>query len=284
MKYLVLGGTGMAGHLISIYLKEKGHLVKALVRRKIDFVDCFIHDLKNTFFLDEIFKKNQFDVIVNAIGVLNENADKDIAKAVFINSYLPHYLANTFKDSNTKIIHLSTDCVFSGSLGGYLEDSFKDGSSVYDRSKALGEIENTKDLTIRTSIVGPDLNSSGKGLFNWFMSQKDSVTGFNKVYWTGVTTLYLARAIEFYSNENITGIIHLVNNQKISKFELLKMFNDIFKNNSLTIFEDNEKKTDKSLINTREDIKLIVPDYQTMLLDMKSWIESHKELYSHYLD
>jgi len=284
MRYLVLGGTGMAGHLISIYLKEKGHEVKALVRSEVDFVDCFIHDIENTSFLDEIFKENQFDVIVNAVGVLNEQAEKNPPKAIYLNSYLPQYLAQAFRDSHTKIIHLSTDCVFSGKEGGYLENSIKDGRSMYDRTKALGEIENDKDLIIRTSIVGPDLKKDGQGLFNWFMNQKDFVTGFKKVYWTGVTTLFLAKAIEFYANEIITGIIHLVNNQKISKFELLQNFNEIFKANSMLIHEDNYKKVDKSLINSRQDTKLLVPDYQTMLIDMRSWINSHKELYGHYLD
>jgi dTDP-4-dehydrorhamnose reductase len=283
MKYLVLGGAGMAGHLISIYLKEKGHIVKALVRKKVDFVDCYINDIESTSTLEEIFNKEQFDVIVNAVGILNDQAEKNPSKAIFINSFLPQYLAQISQKSYTKVIHLSTDCVFSGDQGSYLEKSIKDGRTMYDRSKALGEIENDKDLTIRTSIVGPDLKSDGKGLFNWFMNQNKTIKGFNKVYWTGVTTLHLAKAIEFYSNKNISGIIHLVNNQKISKFELLQIFNEIFKNNSIIIHEDNQNKIDKSLINTRSDVNLEVPSYHAMVLDMKLWINAHKELYPHYL-
>ena len=91
---------------------------------------------------------------------------------------------------------MSTDCVFSGKTGWYSETSSRDGETFYDRSKALGELENNKDLTFRNSIIGPDLNKNGIGLFNWFMKQEGQIYGFTKAIWTGVTTLTLAKAME----------------------------------------------------------------------------------------
>ena len=96
-------------------------------------------------------------------------------------------------------------------------------------TKNLGEIEGPKDLTIRTSIVGPDLNPSGIGLFNWFMKQTDPIKGYDHAIWTGVTTLALAQAIEIFSKGDLSGIYHLVNAQTISKYELLQLFNRLFK-------------------------------------------------------
>src|SRR5699024_5151046 len=137
----------------------------------------------------------EYDAIINAVGILNKDAEENKSHAVLLNSYLPHYISNLTKDMNTKVIHMSTDCVFSGKVGSYKEDSLRDGQTFYDRSKALGELENDKDLTFRNSIIGPDMNKNGIGLFNWFMKQNGYIKGFNKAIWTGVTTLTLAKAM-----------------------------------------------------------------------------------------
>ena len=102
---------------------------------------------------------------------------------------------------------MSTDCVFSGKTGGYDESSLRDGETFYDRSKALGELENQKDLTFRNSIIGPDLNEEGIGLFNWFMKQTGEINGYTKAMWTGVTTLTLAKAMESAVQQGLTGLI-----------------------------------------------------------------------------
>jgi len=117
-------------------------------------------------------------------------------------------------DTAVKIIQISTDCVFSGKDGGYKEDSFRDGDTIYARTKALGEINNNKDLTIRTSIIGPDINEDGIGLFHWFMKQSGTIYGFRNAYWTGVTTIELAKGIEKFIEYNVTGIYHFVPTEK----------------------------------------------------------------------
>lgn len=282
MKFLVLGSTGMAGHVIAIYLKEKGHKVVGFSRRPVSFCENFEGDAFDLRSLEQIIREVNYDAVINCIGVLNKDAEAEKDKAVFLNSYLPHFLSSISKDLSTKIIHLSTDCVFSGKTGGYFEKSFTDGETFYDRSKALGELENQKDLTFRNSIVGPDLEENGIGLFNWFMRQDGQINGYSRAIWTGVTTLTLAQAIETATINNLTGIYHLVNDKDISKFKLLSLFNRYFRDNRLEIKESEDVNINKSLINTRTDFKFEVPPYEDMISEMKDWIYRHKDLYPHY--
>lgn len=109
--------------------------------------------------------------------------------------------------SSTQIVQISTDCVFSGSRGGYIESDFPDGKLFYDRSKALGELSNNKDITLRMSIVEPDMNRDGIGLINWFMQQKGRVKGYKNAMWTGQTTLQLAKTIENAAIQRVYGCI-----------------------------------------------------------------------------
>ena len=282
MRILVLGATGMAGHTIAIYLNEIGHEVIALSRNEFKYCKNIIGDVTDLSFLSKVIMEGNFDAIVNAIGILNKNAEEDRSLAVLLNSYLPHFLSDLTSQTKVKIIHLSTDCVFSGSKGGYIEASFCDGTTFYDRSKALGELDDHENLTFRNSIIGPDYNRDGIGLFNWFMKQDKKVNGFTKAIWTGVTTLTLAKAINQALRENLTGIYHLVNNEIICKYDLLVLFNKYMRNNSIEIVSNNELSIDKSLINTRRDFSFVVPSYEQMIIEMKEWIENHKEIYPHY--
>ena len=230
----------------------------------------------------EVITQGNYDVIVNCIGILNEEAEHNKHQAVFLNSYLPHFLSFITKDLKTKVIHMSTDCVFSGDKGNYSEADFRDGKTFYDRSKALGELENKKDLTFRNSIIGPDMNENGIGLFNWFMKQEGSIGGFTKAIWTGVTTLTLAKAMEQAAEEDLVGLYNLVNNKTITKYSLLNLFNDHFKNGIIDITKNEAVVMDKSVLNTRNDFSFVVPSYEQMILEMRKWIVEHKEMYPHY--
>jgi len=282
MKVLVLGGTGMAGHTISMYFKEAGHDVTAFSRSKVEYCNNINGDITDFQNLKKIIIEGQYDAVINAIGILNQDAEDNKSTAVLLNSYLPHFLSDTTKDMKTKIIHMSTDCVFSGKTGGYSETSFRDGETFYDRSKAIGELENNKDITFRTSIIGPDTREHGKGLFNWFMKQDGQINGFTKAIWTGVTTLTLAKAMEQALKENLTDLYNLVNNETISKYELLKLFNKYMKNNEIEIVPSDNLSLDKSLINNRTDFSFEAPSYETMVAEMKEWIDNHSEFYPHY--
>jgi len=281
-KILVLGSTGMAGHLITLYFKEQGYDVTAYTKRPFPYTKNIIGNAFETKTFKCILLEGEYDVIINCIGILNQAADDNKSIAVYLNSYLPHLIADNLFKTKTKLIHMSTDCVFKGNSGPYYEDSLRDGLSFYDRSKALGEVEDKKNLTFRNSIIGPDINENRIGLFNWFMRQEGDINGYTRAIWTGVTTLTLAKAIEKAIEEDLCGLYNLVNNRSISKYELLCLFNKYFRNDKITINKSDSLKLDKSLRHKRNDFSFVVPSYEDMVIEMRDWIISHKDLYKHY--
>lgn len=282
IKFLVLGATGMAGHTISLYLHEQGHDVTAFSTSPFPYCKNINGDATDKSFVTSMLQEGKYDVVINCIGVLNQACDREPSKAVYLNSYLPHLVADTLKNTNTKLIHMSTDCVFSGKLGSYSESSFRDGETFYDRTKALGEVEDSKNLSFRNSIIGPDMKENGIGLFNWFMKQKGTINGYTKAIWTGVTTLTLAKAMEKAAIDDLTGIYNLVNNENINKFDLLGLFNKHMRDGKLTLLPSDTVNLNKSLVNNRTDFSLEVTSYEQMVIEMREWIYNHKELYPHY--
>lgn len=282
MKFLVLGATGMAGHTICLYLKERGHDVIGFDLRKSEIVESIAGNAKDETLLRKIITEGNFDSVINAIGLLNQTADKYKSDAVYLNSCLPHLLADITRDMETNVIHMSTDCVFSGKKGSYTETDFRDGETFYDRTKALGELDDDKNITLRNSIVGPDINENGIGLFNWFMKQSGTINGYTKAMWTGLTTLQLAKAMEAAATQRATGLYNMVHKTNISKADLLKLFNKYFRNNEIEINEVDGLVADKTLVRTNFKFDYIIPDYETMVCEMAQWTMSHKELYPHY--
>lgn len=282
VRFLVLGATGMAGHTISLYLHEQGHDVTTFSKGRFPYCKNINGDAMDKKFVTSMLQDGEYDVVINCIGVLNQACDIKQSKAIYLNSFFPHLIADTLKNSKTKLIHMSTDCVFSGKLGDYSESSFRDGESFYDRTKALGEIEDNKNLTFRNSIIGPDMKGNGLGLLNWFMKQDGTINGYTKAIWTGVTTLTLVKAMERATTENLTGIYNLVNNESISKFDLIGLFNKHIRESALTILPSDAVNLNKSLVNNRKDFSFEVPSYEQMVIEMKEWIYKHKELYSQY--
>lgn len=283
MKILVLGCNGMAGHLISLYFKEKGHEVVGFARSESKFLDkTVVGDASDIALVKKTIEDGCYDAIINCIGLLNQFADQNKAMAVLLNGYLPHLLVEITKEMKTKVIHMSTDCVFAGNDGPYFENTIPNGATFYDRSKAIGEINNDKDLTFRNSIVGPDIKESGIGLFNWFMKQDGAIGGFTGAIWTGVTTLTLAKAMEAALKENITGLYNLVNNTSINKFDLCSLFNKFFRGGEVVINPDDRLHLDKSLKNTRTDFSFYVPSYEYQIKEMREWVDKHPSLYPHY--
>lgn len=282
MKIVVLGSTGMAGHMISLYLEEKGFQVYRVSRsesnsdrsRKIDVID-----MKE---LVEYIDGIKSDVVINCVGLLQESCEMRPDLAVLINSYLPHYLENHYRDSETKIIHLSTDCVFSGTSGNYKVGDLPDGRTLYDRSKALGELENKKDLTFRMSIIGPDIDIEGTGLMNWFMKQTGTIRGFSNVIWNGITTLELSEAIVEAITQDLKGIYQLVPDEVTNKYQLLLLVQHFFEKSDVRITEDKVMGVNKSLVNERNDFNYHVKDYRGQLASLKQWLHEHRNLYPCY--
>lgn len=282
MKFLVLGANGMAGHVISLYLNESGHDSIGFVRRPTNLFDYIIGDARNLSLLDKVIFQNEFDFVVNAIGILNQNAEDNKDEAVFINSYLPHYLAKMTERENVRVIHLSTDCVFCGNTGPYSEASMPDGRTFYDRTKALGELNDNKNITLRNSIVGPDMKADGIGLLNWFLQQDGIVKGYTGAIWTGLTTLELAKAIEHLASEGNSGLVNMVPDDSISKYDLLHLFNKHINKNRLTIEASDELQLDKALTRTNRKSSFVPLDYDAQIEDLSRWMTEHKQLYPHY--
>ena len=282
MKFLILGCNGMAGHTISLYLKEQGHDVLGFALSKSTIIDSIVGDATDSDLLNKVISNNNFDSVINCIGLLNQFAEANKAKAVYLNSYLPHLLAEITDGTDTQVIHMSTDCVFSGKKGQYVEDDFQDGETFYDRTKALGELNDNKNITLRNSIVGPDINKNGIGLLNWFMQQHGEVMGYTGAIWTGQTTLQLAKTMEIAAKEKANGLYNAVPNTSITKYELLTLFNKYLRKNEVSIVPIDLVSVDKSLKRTRWDFNYSIPDYEMMVMELAQWMEKHKSLYPHY--
>ena len=276
MKLLVLGSEGMLGHVVKLYFQENGHDVRGTSRSGDE--DYTFDVTKNISDIEKFIDDFKPDAVINCIGILNKVAEENKPLAVLVNSYLPHYLDEVSKNKKVKFIHVSTDCVFDGKTGDYTEDSLRTATDFYGRSKGLGEVNNESNLTLRTSIVGPDKNPNGIGLFQWFMNQENETNGFDKVIWTGVTTLQFAKCMEKAIANNLTGLRHAVNNKKIDKYSLLSLFKKHF-NKDITINRKSDYISDKSLIRTT-DFDFDIPSYDQMVKEMAEWVTNHEEIYS----
>ena len=283
MKFLVIGCNGMAGHLISLYLHEQGHDVTGFARSKSELVKTILGDVKNSEDVCNAVGVGKFETIINCVGLLNQFAESNKADAVYINSYFPHFLADITKNTNTQVIHMSTDCVFSGKRGQYTETDIRDGETFYDRSKALGELEDDKNLTLRQSIVGPDIKASGIGLLNWFMQQHGEIMGFTGALWTGQTTLQLAKTMEAAAKVRAHGLVNAVPDHYISKCDLLGLFNKYMRKGEVVITPVDRMAADKSLKRSNFEFPCFIPDYDVMVSELADWMREHKKLYPHYI-
>lgn len=266
---LILGASGMAGHTITRYLEslDKYTVVTTARNRKYiqnkvlkpDYIIDIGKDLKQ---LEEIVNLEKPEIVINCIGLLVKVSEENPDKAIYINSYFPHWLEKITKNTDIRVFHLSTDCI-------------KDGKGWYSITKAMGEIVNSKDLTIRMSIIGDELKENGTGLFQWFMKQKGEITGYSKCYWNGITTLELAKAIDKLIETRFGGLYQLAPLPRISKYNLLKLIQKVWKKDDVIIKPNCKVKHDRTLINTKTPIPgYIAPSsYENMLIEMKQFIE-----------
>ncbi|MCS2899255.1 SDR family oxidoreductase [Bacteroides thetaiotaomicron] len=271
-KVLLFGATGMAGHIAYYYLQstERYELINVVYRTKL-VKDSIVVDVTDKNAVTKLVEEVRPDLIINCIGVLIKGSKEHPDNAIFINAYFPHLLKKLSDKIGAKLIHISTDCVFSGKRGNYTESDFRDADDIYGRSKALGEIINDKDLTIRTSIIGPELKTNGEGLFHWFMHQTGQVNGFKTAIWGGVTTLELAKAIDNAIVQEQTGLIQLSNGIGITKYDLLNLFKKIWHRSNVNILPYDGNKIDKSIAKS-DKFAYEVPGYEVMLLEQYEWM------------
>jgi dTDP-4-dehydrorhamnose reductase len=274
MKVLILGGRGMAGHVMAAYFIQRPQYDVLYTSRDIHDKNSLYLDVTDFKKVEEIIESTKPDIIINCVGILNDHASNNPLLAFQVNSLLPHQLAKLIERHQGKLIQISTDCVFSGIKGDYMEDDILDGTSVYAQSKQLGEINSNKHLTIRTSIIGPELKKDGIGLFLWFMKQVREIQGYTKVLWNGVTTLELAKATEEMIKQNVTGLYHLGSETKISKYQLLNLIQQIFGKNDVKIIPNHTVVLDRTIKSTRTDFQYLIPSYEDMLVELRNWLDN----------
>ena len=287
-KLLILGATGMAGHVAYTYLNEtcKYDIATICHSGKIE-PNSYELDIYDTARLTQIIEKERPDAVINCIGILIKGSKSNPANAIYINSFFPHKLSEITHSvlSDSKVIHISTDCVFSGNEGGYKDSDIKNALDTYGMTKNLGELINDKDLTLRTSIIGPELKKNGEGLMHWVFSQRSAgeLNGWTKSFWGGVTTLELAKVMDAVLVSGLTGLYQVSNDKAISKYDLVSL---IVKEFSLPIKVNAVDGTvcDKSIFNSvRSDFSYKVPSYNDMISEVHSFMNSHKSLYTQYL-
>ena len=258
MRILVLGATGMLGSAVLKVLSDDHRFDvwgSARDSSKISFLPTKnaekvvtginVLDSDNLAF---IFKKLQPDVVINCIGLIKQVSDADNPLvALPINSLLPHRIADLCELSHSRLIHISTDCVFSGKKGHYCENDPSDAEDLYGKSKHIGEVSDRKHaITLRTSIIGHELHSQ-YALLEWFLSQERFVYGYSKAIFSGVPTNELARIIKEYvlPKKELHGLYH-VSADPISKFDLLKIIAKQY-GKDIEIIEDSKVVVDRSL-------------------------------------
>jgi dTDP-4-dehydrorhamnose reductase len=257
MRAVVLGAAGMLGHRVWRELHE--HMdAYAVVRRPfaqygalgwfdesrvIDGVDVASDDA-----LERAFDVAQPDVVVNAVGIVKQRQDaSDAVQSITINALLPHRLASLCGETGSRLIHLSTDCVYSGSRGNYSEADTPDARDLYGRSKLLGEVDAPGCLTMRTSMVGREIGSA-RGLIEWFLTRRgETAKGFTRARFSGLTTPELSRVIRHVIEHRpeLRGVWHVAGEQ-ISKHDLLAMVNRAF-GLGTTIVADDSFVCDRTL-------------------------------------
>lgn len=324
MKILILGGVGMAGHMLRRYFASKpGCNVLYTIRQPADEAlapassseRALLLDALNLGDADRLLEEVRPDVVINAVGILNQHAEAEPRHAEIVNGLFPHWIAGKLDElgDGGKLVHISTDCVFAGTgdesdgvygvdgvdgvdrkvhaiegdsrrdaddadcrgiNGRYRETDIPDGTSVYARTKAAGEVKDSRHLTIRTSIIGPEIRSQGIGLFGWFMKQHGIVHGYTRVLWNGVTTLQLAKSIDDMLRCGVSGLYHLTAPSCISKHDLLGLIAEQFDKRDVRLLPADMPILDRTLACTRTDYRAEVPDYPKMLSELREWMGS----------
>ena len=271
MRVLVLGCDGVVGHAVALYFKEAGHAV-------LDGYDDAIKDAPR---LRHLIDEQQPDAIINCTAIVNQAAEEDKAGAAYLNAYLPHLLESITAGTKTVVVHRSTDCIFSGARGQYTLEDTPDAKSFYARTKAVGELVNGKDITIRVSLIGPAQDQNDVSLLNWFLNQKGEVKGFANAIWTGLTTLEYAKTIESLLQQEAHGLFQAAPAESISKYDLICLFEKYFPGGRSIIKVDNNR-VDKSLVSYWGEYDIRIKDYEQQVAEMKQWIEKHPALYPKY--
>lgn len=279
MRILILGGDGMLGHQLLRYLKPR-HDVKVTLRQDLAAYRQYgLFDEDNSFAgidirslerLLEVVADFRPEALINAVGIVKQRLDaKESIPSLEINALLPHRLVVLCKGIGARLIHLSTDCVFSGEKGSYQESDPSDAVDLYGKTKYLGEVHEASCLTLRTSIIGREL-SRHTSLLDWFLAQTGTVKGFTKAIYTGFTTLEMSRIIEKMLMEHPDAYgIYQVSSDPINKYELLLLIREKL-GLDIEIVPDDVFCCDRSLDSSRfrSEFNYIPPAWSEMIEEL----------------
>lgn len=256
MRVLVLGASGMLGNaMLRVMSEQDNWTVYGTLRSpnpELKALACkaeFIHgiDANQPDSLLAAFTKSRPQVVINCVGLVKQLASADDPlEAIPINALLPHRLARMCELTQARLIHISTDCVFSGGKGNYRESDIPDAVDLYGRSKLLGEVSYQHAVTLRTSIIGHELNRD-QSLIGWFLSQQQHVKGYTQAIFSGLPTCELAQVVRDYviPNTDLHGLYHVAA-EPISKHDLLHIVNRVY-GKSIQIEADDSLKINRSL-------------------------------------
>jgi len=279
MRILILGGDGMLGHQLVKSLSSR-HDARVTVRQRLSaYKDFKLFSAENAYEgvemgsmdrLIDVLGEFRPEAVVNAVGIVKQRSTaKESVPSLEINSLFPHRLAGLCKAADIRMVHMSTDCVFSGRKGRYQEEDLSDAEDLYGRTKYLGEVYESHCVTLRTSIIGKEL-SRKQGLLEWFLSQWGSVQGFRNALFSGFTTLELSRIIEKILTEHPEkGGLYHVSSDAISKFDLLTLIKRKM-GLRIDIIPAEEPRLDRSLDSTRfrREFHYTPPTWEEMIEEL----------------
>ncbi|MHB8502273.1 MAG: dTDP-4-dehydrorhamnose reductase family protein [Candidatus Acidiferrales bacterium] len=286
MKVLVLGGDGMLGHKV-VQRLTRAHEVVATVRKPptatvaAALKGCRLVsgvDVRRPDALTEVLHDRP-QVVINAVGIVKQRAAaEEPVESIEVNSLFPHELAAACREAAARLIHISTDCVFSGARGDYREADNPDPVDLYGRTKLLGEVFGPGCLTIRTSMIGLEL-ANYTSLIEWFLRQAGDVRGYRNARWNGLTTIELARVIDgvVMDQPELHGVWH-VSGQTISKYDLLASLAAMLRRD-VALVPDDKVVIDRSLNSEhfRSAVDYNPPGYEAMLSELASAIREREE-------
>jgi len=257
MKILVLGASGMFGNTIYRFLSSKKEWATFGTVRSATYIKQFPQAISNKLIpdcdvvngnnLNQVMTEVNPDIIINCIGVIKQITDANEPEKMHeINALLPHKLSKISAEIGARLIHISTDCVFSGSKGNYIESDLPDAEDPYGKSKLFGEVSDKHCITLRTSMIGHEMNTKNS-LVEWFLSQNDSCQGYTRAIFSGFPTITLAELIAdiIIPIEELYGIYHVAS-EPISKFNLLKLISDVY-DKKIELIPNSELVIDRSL-------------------------------------
>jgi dTDP-4-dehydrorhamnose reductase len=286
MRILILGADGMIGHKIAQSLEDFELILasrKSISSKSIGIINgkMVLHNLI-TDSLDLLLDNTTPDIIINCAGITTRRGVEDnIVNTELLNSDLPHKLDSWANLNSKKLIHFSTDCVFSGNRGNYLDNDFADAEDIYGKSKALGEVNSPNTLTIRCSMIGRELYNFTE-LFEWLKKNKNKkIEGYSKVFYSGITTVRMGKILNKILNKNLNlSGIYNISSTPISKFDLLVKLSNAF-NLNVDIKQNKNNKSNKVLISEKftEITGIYPPNWDDLISEFKEDCNKYKGLY-----